>query len=490
MGQGLSSFWMEVFQKNKISMFQKFTCLLFLVFSISGNAQDSELQLNLDEAIEIALDNNLDVKSSVFRERTSELQFKQTRNSRLPDLNATYSYGLNNGRSIDPFTNTYIDEELTFSNAGIDLGATLFNGFQIKNRIQRDRLNLQAAEMEVQEARQEMVLNVTLAYFQVLNNKDLLELAKTRRVATEDQVERLKNLNEEGEGSPANYTDIRGQLANDKAIIADAENNLKASKLELKRLLNIEVGIDVTPEYLTTEPIEYRLTADEVFKESLENLATFKAGELRIEAAKEDVQVSRSLYSPEISFFAQLNTNYSSLARLFNETGAAIVETGQFVRVGDNNFSVLEEQTNFVAEEIPYQDQLINNLNSNVGVAVSIPIFNGFRARNTVALQKIALEEREVEFERTRNEFEQAIREAHNDMQTAFNRYGIYKEQVAAYSESFRVNEIRFNSGVSNIVDYVISKNNLDNAKINLANARYEYIFRTKILDYYRGFSI
>lgn len=166
------------------------------------------------------------------------------------------------------------------------------------------------------------------------------------------------------------------------------------------------------------------------------------------------------------------------------------MKTGQFVRVGDNNFSVLEEQTNFVAEEIPYQDQLINNLNSNVGVAVSIPIFNGFRARNTVALQKIALEEREVEFERTRNEFEQAIREAHNDMQTAFNRYGIYKEQVAAYSESFRVNEIRFNSGVSNIVDYVISKNNLDNAKINLANARYEYIFRTKILDYYRGFSI
>lgn len=471
-------------------MFQKFTCLLFIVFSISGHAQDSALQLNLDEAIEVALENNLDVKSSVLRGRTSELQFKQTRNSRLPALNASYSYGLNNGRSIDPFTNTYIDEELNFSNAGISLGATLFNGFQIKNRIQRDRLNLQAAEMEVQEARQEMVLNVTLAYFQVLNNKDLLELAKARRVATEDQVDRLKTLNDEGQGSPANYTDIRGQLANDDALIADAENNLKASKLELKRLLNIDAEVNVAAEYFTTEPGEYSLSANEVFKESLENLATFKAGELRIKAAKEDVQVSRSLYSPEISFFAQLNTNYSSLARLFNETGTTIVETGQYVRVGENNFSVLAEETNFAEEKIPYEDQLINNLNSNVGVSVSIPIFNGFRARNTVALQKIVLEEREVEYERTKNEFEQAIREAHNDMQTAFNRYGIYKDQVAAYEESFRVNEIRFNSGVSNIVDYIISKNNLDNAKINLANARYEYIFRTKILDYYRGLSI
>lgn len=471
-------------------MFQKFACLVFTFISIAGNAQDSALQLNLDKAIEIALENNLDVKSSVLRERTSEFQFKQTRNSKLPSLNASYSYGLNNGRSIDPFTNTYIDEELSFSNAGLNLVATLFNGFKIKNRIQRDHLNLQAAEMEVEEARQEMVLNITLTYFQVLNNKNLVKLAKARRVATKEQVERLKTLNDEGDGSPTNYTDIRGQLANDKAFIAEAENNLKASKLQLKRLLNIQGEIEVTPEYFSSEPTKYSLSADEVFKESLENLATFKAEQLRIEAAKEDVQVSRSLYSPEISFFAQLNTNYSSLARLFNETGAAIVETGQYVRVGANNYSVLEEQTNFVEEKIPYQDQLINNLNSNVGVSVSIPVFNGFKAKNAVALQKIVLEEREVDYERTKNEFEQTIREAHNDMLTAFDRYAIYKEQVVAYSESFRVNEIRFNSGVSNIVDYIISKNNLDNAKINLANARYEYIFRTKILDYYRGFSI
>jgi outer membrane protein len=490
MDQERLNFWTEVFQKNKINMFQKFTCLLFIFIAVSAYAQDSMVRLNLEEAIEIALENNLDVKSSTLRAKTSAVEFKQTRNSRLPDVNANYNYGLNNGRSIDPFTNTYIDEELTFSNAGIGLGVTIFNGFQIKNRIQRDRLNLQAAEMEVQEARQEMVLNVTLTYFQVLNNKDLLRLARARRVATEEQVERLKTLDNEGEGSPANYIDIQGQLANDYALIADAENNLKSSKLELKRLLNIQSNIEVSPENFSNEPVGYSFSADEVFKESLENLATFKADQLRIEAAKEDVQVSRSLYAPDISFFAQLNTNYSSLARLFNETGTSIVETGQYVRVDENNFSVLEEQTNFMEEEIPYEDQLINNLNSNIGLSVSIPIFNGFRAKNTIALQKIVLEEREVAFERTKNEFEQAIREAHNAMLTALDRYKIYKEQVTAYSESYRVNEIRFNSGVSNVVDYIISKNNLDNAKINLANARYEYIFRTKILDYYRGSSI
>lgn len=326
--------------------------------------------------------------------------------------------------------------------------------------------------MEVKEARQEMVLKVTLAYFQVLNNKDLLELAKTRRTATLEQVERLRNFNEEGEGNPANYTDIQGQLGNDEAHIAGAENNLKASRLELERLLNMDVEVDVATNQFIVEPTEYGITADEVFNESLQNLATFKAGALRIEAAKENVQVSQSVYAPEISLFAQLNTNYSSLARLFNEAGAQIFETGQFVRVGDTNYSVLEERTSFIEEKIPYQDQLINNLNSNIGVSVNIPIFNGFRAKNTIALQKIVLEEREVAYQKTKNEFEQAIQEAHSGMQATFKRFTIYRDQVKAYSESFRVNEIRFNSGVSNIVDYIISKNNLDNAKINLANAR------------------
>jgi outer membrane protein len=407
----------------------------------------------------------------------------------LPNLNGNYNFGLNNGRSIDPFTNTFIEEQLTFSSAGLSLEATIFNGFQIKNRIQRDRFNLQAAKADVEQAKQEMVLNVTLAYFRVQNNKDLLKLASARKKSTLEQLERLKNLNEEGEGSPANYTDIVGQLANDNSIIADAENSLIASKLELIRLLNIDSEISISQSQLIDEPVIYEYSAKEVFEESLENLAAFRSVELRIKAAEEDIQVSQSLYAPEVTFFAQLNTNFSSLATLFNESGTQIVETDQFVSIGGDDFSVFSSETNFSAESIAYQDQLINNLNSNIGVAVRVPIFNGFRAKNTVELQKIVLEEQRVEYQNAFNEFQQAILAAHNDMKTAYDKYLIFENQVQAYAESYRINEIRFNSGVSNIVEYIISKNNLDSAKINLANARYEYIFRTKILDYYRGIS-
>src|SRR5690606_16061120 len=136
---------------------------------------------------------------------------------------------------------------------------------------------------------------------------------------------------------------------------------------------------------------------------------------------------------------------------------------------------------------IDYQDQFDNNLRTSYGLAVSVPLFNGFRAKNNVKLSKIALEESEIEFESTKFQYRKSIELAYADMEAALNKYRILEQQVEVFEESFRINEIRYNNGVSNIVEYIISKNNLDNAKQNLSMARYEYVLRTKILDYYRG---
>ena len=148
---------------------------------------------------------------------------------------------------------------------------------------------------------------------------------------------------------------------------------------------------------------------------------------------------------------------------------------------------MLSEETNFRSEEIPYNDQFDNNLNSSFGVAVTVPIFNGFRAKNNVALEKIKKEEAKTALEKTKLNLQQSVKQSYNAMQAAFERYKILQSQVDAYQESFRINEIRFNNGVSNSVDYIVSKNNLDNAQINLANVSYEYLLRVKVLEYYRA---
>jgi len=461
-----------------------------LIFVANLKAQNSQITgLTLESCIAIALDNNLDLKSTKLTAKTSEVNYNQSRSDMIPSLNANFNLGLNNGRSIDPFTNGFIDQELTFSNAGLSLNATLFDGLRIMNSIKRDRFNLLASEMDIEENKQNLVLEVTLRYIQILNNIDALDLANSRLETTKVQLERLEVHYTQQIGNPVDYTDMLGQSTIDQSEIIIAKNNLKEAILDLAKLLNLD--LDSNSEFQNILGLvgseKYPYTADEVFEESLENLATFKSKEYRIDAADTGVKVAKSNYYPEISLFGQLNTNYSSLANLYTATGSQIVETGDFVAISNQEFPVLRNETQFESSTIDYNDQFNNNLNSVVGIAMRIPILNSFKAKNNVKIQKIQLDQSVIELENTKLLFKQSIEQAYNNMESAYNRYFIQIQQVEAYNESFRVNEVRFENGVSNIVDYITSKNNMDIAQLNLNKNKYEYLLRVKILEYYRG---
>lgn len=443
----------------------------------------------LEECLNIALTNNYDLKGVELKAASSRVNMQQAWGDMMPALNGNYNLGINNGRSIDPFTNSYVNQKLTFSNAGLSLGIPVFNGFKLKNTLKQSYLNLKASEMEIEEAKQNLALNITLTYLQVLNMRDLLKLSKSRQQVTQQQVDRLKILYDEGEGNPADYTDMKGQLASDELAVISARNSLKSAITDLFQLMGVDSDFealfeDVAPQ---EESALYALSDDDIYNEALRNLATFKAIELRKDAAKTAVSVARSNFAPQISLFGQLNTNYSSAAQLFTETGSTEVETGSYVNINSNQYNVLTSQTQYAASDIDYKDQFENNLSTSYGVSVSIPLFNGFRAKNNVKLKKIQLEETKTELEQTKFKYRQSIELAYTNMEAALSRYETLEKQVEDFSESFRVNEIRFNNGVSNVVAYIISKNNLDAAKQNLSMARYEYILRTKILDYYRG---
>ncbi len=444
----------------------------------------------LDQCIALALENNLDYRSSKLTARSSDINFKQSKANLLPSINGNYNIGVNNGRSIDPFTNDFINQRLTFSNANLNLDATIFNGFRLLNSVKQQRYNKLAAKMEIEEARQNLILNVTLAYLQVLNSRDVLELNRNRLEVTNKQVKLQEDQYNEEVGNPADYTDILGQKSIDETNILTSESALNNAKLNLLRLLNLTENIDIDTKDILLDVQEYSLSSDEVYNDALENLATFKARTLRVEAAKKGVGVARAQFIPEISIFGQVNTNYSSVAETFTETGSNIVETGDFVTVGGQDLPVLTEQRSFSSQTISYADQFENNLNSVVGLSVRVPLFNGFRAKNNVALEKIRVEESLVELERTQLDIKNTIQQVHFDMVAAYDRYLSLLKQVDAFERSYSVNEVRFNNGVSNFVAYITSKNNLDNARANLANAKYAYLLRVKVLEYYRGLSL
>ena len=461
------------------------TLFFFQLLNVAG--QNSSITYNLQECIDIALKNNLDFKSAQLQTQSADVNFKQSKNALLPTLNGNYSIGQTSGRSIDPFTNSYINEKLTFSNAGLRLGATVFNGFNLINQLRQQKLNLLASEMESEDQRYNLILNVTLAYLQVMNTKDLYTLAQNRLKSTNEQLERLKSMFDENMGNPAEYRDFQGLKSNDDANLINSRNNFEDSKLSLMELLNIDIYIDIAAIDVPISFSAYEETFENVYVQALQNMAIVKAGEYRLEASKKGVSVAKSGYAPEVSLFANLNTNYSSAARIFNDNGSSVVDTGDFVIIGAQDYPVNTEQTNFIAEKIAYQEQFENNFNSSAGVAVNIPLFNGFDTKNKVALEKIKREEATIDLERIKLRLRSAIEKTYKDMISAFERYEVLQKQSDAYQESLRINEIRFTNGVDNSVSYIISKNNLENARVNLNNAKYDYVLRIKLLEYFKG---
>ncbi|MEO6491183.1 MAG: TolC family protein [Ferruginibacter sp.] len=459
-----------------------------LLFCYSSNAQNSTTY-KLQTAIDVALINNNTVKQKELQVQTARTNYNQSRFNRLPSISGDISYGISNGRSIDPFTNTYNNQRLSSSNGSATAVLPIFNGFQISNSIKQNEFNHSAAKFESQQEKDNLLLNVIVAFLQVVNNEDVLALGKKQALVTKKQMERLETLNREGAIAPSLLSDMQGQYATDQLNIVNAENTLETSKLSLTQLMNMPYsreikidreGIDVTMDTYTKMPAE-------IYDTALNKLAMVKAADLRYKAANKGIKVASAAYYPTLSLFGQLNSNYSSAARIFNATTTNEVPTGDYVIVGGANIPVITRQTNFNDKKISYLSQLDQNLNTYYGVSLQIPIFSAFKNRSNVSLARIEARNAALVADNTRIQLKQAIEQAYIDMSSANDRYKVLQEQVKAFTESFHAAEIKFESGVINSVEYLIIKNNLDRASINLTVARYEYLLRSKVLDFYQG---
>jgi outer membrane protein len=448
---------------------------------------------SLKQCIDMAWTNNLQVKRTALQLETAETNFLQSKNNKLPIFGGNYNLGLNNGRSIDPFTNGYITQQLLSSNAGINGEFVLYNGLRVKNGIKQNGILTQVAKMDMQQEKDNLALNVILAYLQVLNNEDLLKLANTQAAVTQKQLDRLEILNKAGAIQPAILYDMKGQFATDELSIVNVQNALSISKLMLTQLMNLpfdnamrleKLGSDNSPDAALTA---YDAPVSQVYADALKHLAVVQAAELRQESAKMAMQIAASNYYPRVSLFGQLGTNYSSAAQRSLPIGTSDVVTPNFVEVNGNRFPVFRKETNFKEDKIGYFSQLGNNLNSFVGVNVQIPIFTAFQTKTLVNLAKIQEKSATNVSESLKLQLKQAIEQAHLNTTTAYDRFAILNRQVQAFQLSFNAAEKRFTEGVIHSVDYLIVKNNLDRARANWVNARYEYLLRVKVLDFYRG---
>jgi outer membrane protein len=466
--------------------------LWIIPFFTSFYGETAAQTLSLKQCIETAHANNFQLKQSDIQMQTAETNYNQAKNNKLPNVSGSFNFGINNGRSIDPFTNAYNNEQLSSSNAAINANFVVYNGGRLQNVIKQNGIVWQASKMNWQQEKDNLTLNVILAYLQVLNNEDLLKLAKNQVEVTQKQLTRLDIMNKSGAIQPAILYDMKGQFASDELSVINAENALESSKLSLTQLMNLgynkglqleRVGEEAPPSVLG----QYDVSATVIYDEAVKQLAIVKAAELRQQSATIGVKVAESNYYPTVSLFGQLGTNYSSAAQRLTATGKEDVPTNNFVTVNGTKLPVISSEINFKRDKINYPSQFGNNLNSFIGVNVQIPIFTAFQSRTLVNLAKLQEQNTNIATENVKRQLQQAIEQAHLNMTATYNRYTVLTQQVAAFQTSFNAAEKRFTEGVIHSVDYLLVKNNLDRAKANLVNTRYDYLFRAKILDFYRG---
>jgi outer membrane protein len=469
-------------------MKRKFIVWTMMMFCAAfTHAQDTKL--TLQKSIETALANNIPTKQSELLMRNAEINYKQAKFNRLPSIDGSFSYGINSGRSIDPFTNGYINQNLTSSNANSQAVLPLFSGFQLKNLIRQNEFAFATATMEWQQRKDELTLQVILAYLQILNNEDALKLARQRADLSKQQVDRLEIMAREGAGPPGNLSDLKGQFAGDQLTIINAENSLETSRITLAQLMNVayDTSLNIDRTGFDSTIKMYDALPNDIYNTALEKLASVKASELRVKTSATAVKVASSYYSPTVSLYGVLNTNYSSAAAINQSIGSVEVPSGDYVTVNGTAIPVITKQNKFSSQKIAYGSQFNNNLSTAYGVSVSIPIFSRFRARSNVKLARNEERNSRLIADNIKVLLRQSVDQAYVNITTTYKRYQALQDQVAAYAESFRIASIRFENGAIASPEYLIAKNNLEQAQAMQINARYEYLLRSKVLDFYMG---
>ncbi|MDB4922414.1 TolC family protein [Mucilaginibacter sp.] len=445
-------------------MFFKKIPLLLLFLSITALTkaqQQTQVQdsvLTLQQCVDIAIKNNLDVKKSETQMARDRIAWQQARANLLPNLNANSSYNISYGRGTNTSGVTVSAAQTKFANFSLNSNFLLFNGLNAINSIKQNSLAYQAGKMDFQQVKDETTLNIIALYFSVLNTEDQLTQANLQFEATKVNLERETTLNNAGSVAPAEYYNIKGAHSTDQINVYNAQTAVLTAKINLLEAMNVPFKKDVKLQRLQAgqSPAIYTQQSDEIYSSALNSLAMVKAADLRVKAAEKEVLAAKGKYYPTLSFGYGYNTQYS------------------------NSFNGNTPPASF-------SSQFRDNKSYGPSLNLSVPILNYFQTRNNVKLAKLDLIDAKDNNNFTQVQLKQQIDQAHANMTNAYDRLQELNQQVATYQAAYDATKVKFDAGVITSDLFILAKNNLDAANTNLINARYDYLIRTKILDYYQG---
>lgn len=435
--------------------------VLLVILVFSSQFSFGQTVLTLENCISLALKNNLTIQRATLNAELAEQDLVGAKGQHLPSVNLFLNSDLNFGRTIDPFTNTFATDEVRSDAYGIQGRWDVFSGATRYNRYKQANMNVLASRYDSDKARNDVSLNVTSSYLQILFNKELLRIAEQQVNLTKSQVKRSKQFVQAGRISKGELLETEAQLAREELNVVTASNNLDLAKLRLLLVMradSIEDFTVQTPNKNVDELVGTGATSSFIYYKALESLPEIKSAEIKYEASSKGLNAEKGRISPTLSLRGSVGSGYS----------------------GKNIDFVTGETKDFGT-------QVSDNFNQSIGVSITMPILNSLSTHTAVSRAKVTREIRELELEQAKNQVNETVKQAYMDFNAAKKKYQANVKAVEATRESFKYASKRFEVGNTNAVEFNQAKTNLARAEADLIQAKYDYLFKFKILEFYQG---
>ncbi len=442
---------------------------LLLMSSLGALAQE---QWSLERCIQYAISNNITIKQQELNVATSDNAVKQAKWNQAPSISASGNESVSFGRSRDNSNFSSIDKSAWSGNFGVGGQLNIFSGFSNRYTISKNKLDLQSALLEVERTKNDISLNIAAAYLQVLFSEELVTNSEKQIELTKMQVERTLKLVDAGNLSQSNLLEIRSQLAQEEVTLVNAQNQLDIAYLSLRQLLELPVETSFKIDHPTNLQLDnqYALSTPGKLFEMSQGLPQIKSAEVKVQSADKGIKIAKSGYYPTLSLAVQYGTSY------FNQ--AVELKGTQTAPNGDIT-PIYGKQS--------VSNQLDKNQSTTFSLSLQIPIFDKFRSKYTVNNARIGFTFAQLDLQQRKNTLYKEISQAHADAVGAMKKYMATEKAREAFSESFSSIDKKFNVGAANSIDYNTAKNNLSKSESELLQAKYQFIFKTKILDFYKG---
>ncbi len=449
------------------------------------NAQTTTVY-NLQQCIDIAVQNNINLKMSEVSADITKNNTLQSKAQALPSLNAGGNHIYQYGRTIDRYTNTFANTQVLSQNFYLTAQWTIWAGLTQYHTIQSNKMNLLSAKENVNQQKNDLIVNVATAYINVLLSEDVLTVNKTQYAITQQQYERTKILVEQGSSAISALKDIEAQLANDEVNVITAQNNYDMNLLALKQIMNINPEQDikiVKPDISIQSDVITQYSVDDVYKIAQKTQPMVKKAEYNILANEYLLKANRGKISPTFNVSASLATGYSGLAKRVIGYQSRTDTLGTIPGYGP----LVYTQQNPILEKTPFMHQYSDNFNKTLGFSLNIPFFNSLMTYTSIQNAKLNILNAKYNFDATNQTLYKTIFQAYTNVKSALQKHQATIKAFDASKISYDANDVKYKSGAVSFFDYSTAKNRLTSAEINMLQAKYDLFFKIKILEFYAG---